>query len=158
MSKPFLLNFSLLDKDLVWTILVLSLVLTFLVLSLSLTILVFNSGLNNSCFKSSLKMFFVYFQFTRKRSTNFDEGQFDRRRKSQTRRSCTRNFRTKDRQTWYVEIRTFFLKFFIWNFLKNVCLCEVCKVTMRLDSNTDSVTSNNTYLNIVKIFKEIFKK
>ena len=29
---------------------------------------------------------------------------------------------------------------------------------MRLDSNTDSVTSNNTYLKILKIFNKLFLK
>ena len=29
---------------------------------------------------------------------------------------------------------------------------------MRLDSNIESKSSNNTYLNIIKIFKKLFKK
>ena len=31
-------------------------------------------------------------------------------------------------------------------------------VTMRLDSNIESKSSNNTYLNIIEIFNKLFKK
>ena len=55
----------------------------------------------------------------------------------------------------YLGIKFLFFYFFIW---EEIFFFQFYMVIWRLDSNIDSKASNNTYLNIIKIFNKLSKK